>query len=241
MAAYGTSSGVVASGYGSGAGLVTAGQAHQLPPSSSYNSHGGRGRSSIPPLSYSAHPTPSGQQQNIYSPDIGDDASPPWAASASSVGGNHAQSPATHEYFEMPPTKRQKVSDAGIFRRPSHSAAHSTTASPAQQRQMEGPSLPPLPRGGGSRKGIGGTESRRGSEAIGLGASPNSPAVIKPKRVRTGCLTCRNRHLKCDEAMPVCLNCQKSNRKCERGVRLNFIDLKVEQPPFLLPPVDWKG
>lgn len=37
------------------------------------------------------------------------------------------------------------------------------------------------------------------------------------------------------------MNCQKSNRKCERGVRLNFIDLKVEQPPILLPPVDWKG
>lgn len=41
--------------------------------------------------------------------------------------------------------------------------------------------------------------------------------------------------------MPICMNCQKSNRKCERGVRLNFIDLKVEQPPYLLPPVDWKG
>lgn len=41
--------------------------------------------------------------------------------------------------------------------------------------------------------------------------------------------------------MPICLNCQKSNRKCERGVRLNFIDLKVEQPPYLLPRVDWNG
>lgn len=27
-------------------------------------------------------------------------------------------------------------------------------------------------------------------------------AVNKPKRVRTGCLTCRERHLKCDEGLP---------------------------------------
>lgn len=63
----------------------------------------------------------------------------------------------------------------------------------------------------------------------------------KPKRVRTGCLTCRERHLKCDEGVPVCVNCKKSNRKCKRGVRLNFIDIRCEQPPHLLPPVhDWR-
>ena len=47
--------------------------------------------------------------------------------------------------------------------------------------------------------------------------------------MRTGCLTCRERHLKCDEGMPICLNCKKSNRQCKRGVRLNFIDTKVEE------------
>lgn len=68
-----------------------------------------------------------------------------------------------------------------------------------------------------------------------------SPSVGKPKRVRTGCLTCRERHLKCDEGVPICQNCRKSSRKCKRGVRLNFIDTKCEQPPHLLPPVhDWK-
>lgn len=67
-----------------------------------------------------------------------------------------------------------------------------------------------------------------------------SASTGKPKRVRTGCLTCRERHLKCDEGMPVCQNCRKSSRKCKRGVRLNFIDTKCEQPPHLLPPVhDW--
>ncbi|KAK4574703.1 hypothetical protein LTR86_001544 [Recurvomyces mirabilis] len=56
----------------------------------------------------------------------------------------------------------------------------------------------------------------------------------KPKRVRTGCLTCRTRHLKCDEGMPVCHNCKKSNRDCKRGLRLNFIDLWKETPPHLV-------
>lgn len=54
----------------------------------------------------------------------------------------------------------------------------------------------------------------------------------KPKRVRTGCLTCRERHLKCDEAFPRCQNCQKSDRLCKRGVRLNFIDTQTIAPPY---------
>ncbi|KXJ89163.1 hypothetical protein Micbo1qcDRAFT_14600 [Microdochium bolleyi] len=61
----------------------------------------------------------------------------------------------------------------------------------------------------------------------------------KSKRVRTGCLTCRERHLKCDEATPDCLNCRKSNRECKRGVRLNFIDLTCKQPPFILTAPEW--
>lgn len=54
----------------------------------------------------------------------------------------------------------------------------------------------------------------------------------KPRRVRTGCLTCRERHLKCDEALPRCQNCQKSDRLCKRGIRLNFIDTQTVAPPF---------
>ncbi|KAJ9644488.1 hypothetical protein H2199_003451 [Coniosporium tulheliwenetii] len=64
-------------------------------------------------------------------------------------------------------------------------------------------------------------------------------ATNKPKRVRTGCLTCRERHLKCDEAMPDCLNCRKSSRVCKRGVRLNFIDTQMKAPPVLLRNQDW--
>jgi hypothetical protein len=63
----------------------------------------------------------------------------------------------------------------------------------------------------------------------------------KPKRVRTGCLTCRERHLKCDEGTPDCVNCRKSNRKCKRGVRLNFIDTQVKRPPVIPVAPDYKS
>jgi hypothetical protein len=56
----------------------------------------------------------------------------------------------------------------------------------------------------------------------------------KARRVRTGCLTCRQRHLKCDEAVGRCLNCRKSDRICQRGVRLNFIDTQSVAPPHLV-------
>ena len=71
---------------------------------------------------------------------------------------------------------------------------------------------------------------------------PNETAQgPKPKRVRTGCLTCRERHLKCDEGLPDCQNCKKSNRACKRGIRLNFIDTKCDQPPVLMPRThDWR-
>ncbi|KAJ6144626.1 hypothetical protein N7470_008521 [Penicillium chermesinum] len=59
-------------------------------------------------------------------------------------------------------------------------------------------------------------------------------AETKAKRTRTGCLTCRERHLKCDEALGRCLNCRKSNRVCRRGVRLNFIDIQTVAPPQVI-------
>ena len=65
-------------------------------------------------------------------------------------------------------------------------------------------------------------------------------AAPKPKRVRTGCLTCRERHLKCDEGMPICQNCRKSNRQCKRGVRLNFIDTQVRDTNVIPPTADWQ-
>lgn len=51
------------------------------------------------------------------------------------------------------------------------------------------------------------------------------PSVTdKPKaeRSRTGCLTCRQRHMRCDEREPICFNCWRSKRECCRGLKLNF-------------------
>lgn len=80
-------------------------------------------------------------------------------------------------------------------------------------------------------------------EAVVVEAAADGPVAVvnKPKRVRTGCLTCRERHLKCDEALPNCQNCRKSNRICKRGVRLNFIDTTVKSPPLIPPTADWSG
>lgn len=75
-------------------------------------------------------------------------------------------------------------------------------------------------------------------------AATNGAAPVvadKPKRVRTGCLTCRERHLKCDEGLPNCQNCRKSSRECKRGVRLNFIDTTVKSKHIIPPTNDWKG
>jgi hypothetical protein len=66
-----------------------------------------------------------------------------------------------------------------------------------------------------------------------------SVVAARSKRVRTGCLTCRERHLKCDEGVPDCVNCRKSNRPCRRGVRLNFIDTQVKTPPITPPTHEW--
>ncbi|KAB8606270.1 hypothetical protein FH972_025899 [Carpinus fangiana] len=41
-------------------------------------------------------------------------------------------------------------------------------------------------------------------------------------RSRTGCLTCRDRRMKCDESAPICRNCSSSGRECRKGVRVRF-------------------
>lgn len=55
-------------------------------------------------------------------------------------------------------------------------------------------------------------------------------SITKRSRTRSGCLTCRDRHVKCDEQHPVCKNCIKSKRKCYRGIRLNFTQYTIYNP-----------
>ncbi|KAK7996553.1 hypothetical protein PG989_004593 [Apiospora arundinis] len=107
-------------------------------------------------------------------------------------------------------------------------------ASKRQRLSISGPS-----KLGPSRNNPNGSPGKAAKVAPpGSGMTVSEAVPAKSRRVRTGCLTCRERHLKCDEATPDCLNCRKSNRECKRGVRLNFIDLTCKEPPILLPPTD---
>jgi hypothetical protein len=114
--------------------------------------------------------------------------------------------------ISAPPAKRQRVSETQIHR----SGIGEVTIYDPQMKTNDA---------GGS----------------GAAAEASGAASSKPKRVRTGCLTCRERHLKCDEGMPNCQNCRKSSRVCKRGVRLNFIDTQVQSPPMIPPTADWSG
>ena len=53
---------------------------------------------------------------------------------------------------------------------------------------------------------------------------------LKRRRTRSGCVTCRDRHIKCDEGVPVCNNCLRLRRVCYRGLRLNFIQYNYYNP-----------
>lgn len=58
----------------------------------------------------------------------------------------------------------------------------------------------------------------------------NRKSKARKLRTRSGCFTCRDRHLKCDEQKPVCQNCINSRRKCYRGIRLNFTQYTLYDP-----------
>ncbi|GAB1318631.1 Adhesion and hyphal regulator 1 [Madurella fahalii] len=104
-------------------------------------------------------------------------------------------------------------------------------ASPARRQGFPRIRLPSTPRIK--------TISRDGSSTGRKPGLSASPVADKSKRVRTGCLTCRERHLKCDEGLPDCNNCLKSKRECKRGLRLNFIDIQVKEPPCMAPTAEW--
>ncbi|KAJ5082304.1 hypothetical protein N7532_011347 [Penicillium argentinense] len=59
----------------------------------------------------------------------------------------------------------------------------------------------------------------RRTPATGGSATANRRRRIRPSRARglrtkTGCLTCRERRVKCDDVRPTCLRCSKSDRLC---------------------------
>ncbi|KAL7268232.1 hypothetical protein RUND412_009155 [Rhizina undulata] len=57
------------------------------------------------------------------------------------------------------------------------------------------------------------------------------------RRTKTGCLTCRKRRIKCDEAHPTCKNCAKSKRDC-----LGYDPIFKPQPgPAAIQPAPTSG
>ncbi|RHZ68021.1 hypothetical protein CDV55_107618 [Aspergillus turcosus] len=59
--------------------------------------------------------------------------------------------------------------------------------------------------------------------------------MVKNRRTRSGCLTCRQRRVKCDEGQPNCLRCVRSGRECVKGWNIRFIHGHAE---FLFQ--DWQ-
>ncbi|KAL4866938.1 hypothetical protein BDV12DRAFT_210223 [Aspergillus spectabilis] len=53
------------------------------------------------------------------------------------------------------------------------------------------------------------------------------------KRSRTGCQTCRTRHVRCDEAFPACKNCTSTGRKCDGYERSHLPTTVIRRKQFL--------
>lgn len=125
----------------------------------------------------------------------------------------------TTDQFETPPAKRQRLSGPNV----------TGTGRGALPRTV----LPSVPDG----------PVMAGKAGRGPKAPTAPPTAEKAKRKRSGCLTCRDRHISCDEKFaPDCGNCRKSNRECLRGTRLNFHQIEVKDPPYLLPrAAEWSG
>ncbi|KAI9896681.1 hypothetical protein N3K66_008853 [Trichothecium roseum] len=70
------------------------------------------------------------------------------------------------------------------------------------------------------------------SDAATAGSSFSEPIPIRPsgrkgnRKVRTGCITCKIRKVKCDETKPSCLRCVKTGRKCD-----GYAPIKPRAPP----------
>ncbi|KAL2849669.1 hypothetical protein BJX68DRAFT_237483 [Aspergillus pseudodeflectus] len=88
-------------------------------------------------------------------------------------------------------------------------------------------------------------------DAVNIRATSTAMAPKKGTRksmpkVRTGCRTCKQRRVKCDEGKPSCLNCSRAGRQCEgypvpmngQGKELQRqqrLDIRVYSLPFKVP------
>ncbi|KAK8024649.1 hypothetical protein PG993_012715 [Apiospora rasikravindrae] len=70
---------------------------------------------------------------------------------------------------------------------------------------------------------------------ISLARTKPKPSRTSTPKVRTGCVTCKKRHIRCDEARPDCHNCQKSHRACgyaNAGQTATTTTLVPKHPPL---------
>ncbi|KAH8808483.1 hypothetical protein F5884DRAFT_821808 [Xylogone sp. PMI_703] len=70
------------------------------------------------------------------------------------------------------------------------------------------------------------------------GGSTKRARASRPK-VKSGCITCKARRVKCDETKPQCIRCQKFGRVCdgyatEQPQRITVVPLQPRVPPFPL-------
>lgn len=68
------------------------------------------------------------------------------------------------------------------------------------------------------------------SSSLPLSKVSEDSTRFKRRRTRSGCVTCRDRHIKCDEGLPICNNCLRLRRVCYRGLRLNFTQYTFYDP-----------
>ncbi|RDL36205.1 Uncharacterized protein BP5553_06817 [Venustampulla echinocandica] len=54
------------------------------------------------------------------------------------------------------------------------------------------------------------------------------------RKSRTGCKTCRSRHIRCDEKTPICRNCERSGRQCQYVTKHKVESDQQSPPPGLL-------
>ncbi|EPS42723.1 hypothetical protein H072_3285 [Dactylellina haptotyla CBS 200.50] len=105
-------------------------------------------------------------------------------------------SPGGRQYFDQPIFEYHTVPELREEDNGAH-ANHHHHPSPSQQQQP-----PPQP------------SQQAHPERRLSGQIPIVAGALRGMRVRTGCNTCRKRHVKCDEQKPQCQNCLKGNRPC---------------------------
>ncbi|KAI2621597.1 hypothetical protein GGR54DRAFT_630054 [Hypoxylon sp. NC1633] len=76
--------------------------------------------------------------------------------------------------------------------------------------------------------------SDRGGSQRGGETGPTRKRASKPK-VRTGCISCKRRHVKCDEGRPSCAECERLGLRCE-GYALPKTKAPASRPERLLLP-----